>query len=66
MCTEYDFLGAKPALPSIKNCILIKKYNKSSTYMRNMMQIHVNLQLSPDCRRIGLVFQLLEDAQVRF
>ena len=66
MCTEYHFLRAKSALASIKNCILIKKSNKSSTYMRNMMQIHVNLQLSPDCRRIGLVFQLLEDAQVRF
>ena len=50
MCTEYDFLGAKRALLSVKNCILIKKSDKSSTYMRNMMQIHVNLQLSPGCR----------------
>jgi hypothetical protein len=66
MCTEYDFLGAKPALPSVENCILIKKYNKSSTYMRNMMQIHVNLQLSPDCRGIGLDLQRIDGAQVSF
>ena len=66
MCTEYDFSGAKRALPSVKNFILIKKFNKSSTYMRNMMQIHVNLQLSPACRGIGLVLQLLAGAQVLF
>jgi hypothetical protein len=66
MCTEYDFLGAKPALPSFENCILIKKYNKSSTYMRNMMQIHVKLQLSPDCRGIGLVLERIEGAQASF
>lgn len=66
MCTEYDFLGAKPALASIKNCILIKKYNKSSTYMRNMMQIHVNPQPGPGFRGIGLVLHPIEGAQVRF
>ena len=49
MCTEYDFLRAKSAPASIKNFILIKKYDKSSTYMRNMMQIHVNVELSLDC-----------------
>ena len=66
MCTGYDFLGTKPALPSVENCILIKKYNKSSTYMRNMMQIHINLQPSAGCRGIGLVFELIEGAQVRY
>ena len=66
MCTEYDFLGAEPALPSVENCILIKKYNKSSTYMRNMMQIHINRPLTLSSSPIGLVLQLIEGAQVRF
>ena len=66
MCTGYDFLGTKPALPSVENCILIKKYNKSSTYMRNMMQIHINPQPGRAFRGIGLDLHPIEGAQVRF
>jgi len=51
---------------TIKKRSLIKKFDKSSTYNRNMMQIHINRPLTLSSSPIGLVLQLIEGAQVRF